>query len=140
MSKISFESAKNIVVKYGFCSDCRHKYESKNCVQCDCYTSVKQIMDAVPVEAYEQVKWERDQAIDQLNSIGKGFGEKMDDVVPVVRCKECIHYTDEIGWCDVHSCFIDRDGTPCSPSESSNWKMFDEDYFCKDGERKDGDE
>lgn len=58
------------------------------------------------------------------------------DVVPVVRCGQCEHWDEEIGWCDVHSCFIDSDGIPCSPNESSNWKMFDEDYFCKDGVRK----
>lgn len=31
--------------------------------------------------AFEQVMWERDIALKQLAEIGKGLGEKMDDVV-----------------------------------------------------------
>jgi len=37
--------------------------------------------------AYTQVVWERDVAISQLAAIGKGLGEKMDDVAPVVHGK-----------------------------------------------------
>lgn len=48
--------------------------------------------DVVERSAYDQVRWERDTAIAQLASIGKGFGEKMDDVVKVVRCKDCKHW------------------------------------------------
>ena len=29
---------------------------------------------------FEQVKWERDVALSQLEEIGKGLGEKMDDI------------------------------------------------------------
>lgn len=40
--------------------------------------------------AFEQVMWERDIALKQLAEIGKGLGEKMDDVVSdVVYCKDC---------------------------------------------------
>lgn len=53
-----------------------------------------------------------------------------------VRCKDCKHWHEETGWCDHHSWFIEEDGEPCHPWESNNWKMFDADYFCKDGERK----
>lgn len=43
------------------------------------------------------------------------------DAVEVVRCKDCIHYSnDEIGWCDVHSTFKD-DGS---------WFEPDEDDYC----------
>ena len=45
-------------------------------------------VDAVPSEAYEQVKWECDVAIEQLESYGVSLGEKA-DVVKVVRCKDC---------------------------------------------------
>lgn len=41
--------------------------------------------DVVPTSVYRQVTWERDTAIKQLHSIGKEFGEKMDDVAPVVH-------------------------------------------------------
>ncbi len=43
------------------------------------------------------------------------------DAVPVVRCRDCIHYSnDEIGWCDFHSHI----------SEDGNWFEPDEDDFC----------
>ena len=60
------------------------------------------------------------------------------DAVPVVRCKDCKHWHEETGWCTKHSHFIGCDGMACHPSQSSEWKMFDADYFCKDGERREG--
>lgn len=57
----------------------------------------------------------------------------------VVRCKDCMHWHENIGWCDKHSHFILRDGSFCHPWESTEWKMFDADYFCADGERRDSD-
>ena len=59
------------------------------------------------------------------------------DAVEVVRCKDCKHWQEETEWCDKHSHFVDRVGDFCYPEESGDWKMFDADYFCKDGERKD---
>ena len=47
------------------------------------------------------------------------------DVVPVVRCKDCIHYRKDTFWCDMNS--QDR-------GEYFNWY---EDDFCSYGERKD---
>lgn len=41
--------------------------------------------DVVSVSAYKQVMWERDTAVEQLKQIGKGLGEVMDDVAPVVH-------------------------------------------------------
>ena len=60
------------------------------------------------------------------------------DVVEVVRCKDCKHWDEQTEWCDHHSHFVDSEGGFCHPWESADWKMFDADYFCKDGERKDG--
>lgn len=57
------------------------------------------------------------------------------DAVEVVRCQNCKHWHSGTGWCDEHSYFLDADGEPCRPDESPNWKMFDADYFCKDGEQ-----
>ena len=61
------------------------------------------------------------------------------DVVEVVRCRDCKHWHEEKGWCDKHSHFI-KYGTYgeefCHPWESAEWKMFDADYFCADGERR----
>jgi len=48
--------------------------------------------DVVPTGAYNQAAWERDTAIEQLKQIGKSFGEQMDDVRPVVLCRDCVMY------------------------------------------------
>lgn len=79
-------------------------------------------IDAVPLGAYEQTRWERDTAIAQLSEIGKSFCEKMDNVATVVRCKECkhwgIHKRLNVPWCfEMH---IDKS----------------EDGYCDSGERR----
>ena len=48
-------------------------------------------VDAVPVKSVEQLLWERDTAIQQLEEHGISFGCKA-DVVAVVRCKDCRWY------------------------------------------------
>lgn len=58
------------------------------------------------------------------------------DAVPLVRCRECKHYHAEIGWCDQLSYFQTSDGEPCSPAESMDWKMFQENDYCSMGQRK----
>ena len=45
-------------------------------------------VESIPKGAYEQVKWERDMAVQQLNDYGVQLGEKA-DVQAVVRCKDC---------------------------------------------------
>ena len=47
----------------------------------------------------------------------------------LVRCRDCAHYTNpEIGWCDIHSHL----------TSSDEWTTFNDDSFCSDGERRDG--
>ena len=58
------------------------------------------------------------------------------EAVPVVRCKDCKYWHEETGWCQWHSHFIDGAGGFCHPWESSNWKMFNENDFCSDGEMR----
>lgn len=56
----------------------------------------KEVCD-IAIEALsvvEQIRWERDIALHQLEEIGLGFGE-MADVQKVVRCKDCVHRNDE---------------------------------------------
>lgn len=47
------------------------------------------VVDAIPRSVAEQIRWERDMAMAQLEEIGVGFCEVTDDVVKVVRCKDC---------------------------------------------------
>ena len=56
--------------------------------------------------------------------------------VPVVRCRECKHYHSDTGWCDQLSYFQTSDGEPCSPAESMDWKMFQENDYCSMGQRR----
>ena len=45
------------------------------------------ILMAFSKEYVEQILWERDTAIAQLDEIGKGLGEKMDDVKTIVTAR-----------------------------------------------------
>ena len=58
------------------------------------------------------------------------------EVVEVIRCRECEHYHAGTGWCDQLSYFQTPNGEPCSPAESMEWKMFQENDFCSMGQRK----
>ena len=79
--------------------------------------------DVVSRTAYDQTAWERDTALQQLKSIGKGLGERMDDVAPVVRCKDCCHSYDSL------------DGRICSYGPCVDC-VVDDDFWCKNGERE----
>lgn len=59
-----------------------------------------------------QIRWERDTAIEQLSQIGKGLGERMDDVEKVVRCKDCKYYN-PIGVCIEMSSAVCEDSFCC---------------------------
>ncbi len=64
------------------------------------------------------------------------FEQPAADVVEVVRCRECKHYSHNGSWCDIFSKFIDDDGNPYEPSESPNWIVFGDDDYCSHGERR----
>lgn len=91
-------------------------------------------IDAVPVGAYEQTRWERDTAIEQLAEIGKSLCEKMDNVATVVRCKDCKYYRESKMLSPQKFCFRSksRDGIAIGYN-------FAEDDFCSYGERSEYD-
>lgn len=66
------------------------------------------------IGSVEQIKWERDVAMQQLKEHGIPFGGVADDVVKVVRCKDCKFY-------------YDNGGDTC---------ITEPDWFCADGEVK----
>lgn len=80
---------------------------------------------AVSANAYEQVLWERDVAMEQLKEHGIPFGGIAPNVVEVVRCKDCKHgLIDDPelpNWyfCSYHGC---------------DWNYGE--HFCSYGERK----
>ena len=65
-------------------------------------------------EYVDQVRWERDIAISQLNDIGKSLGEKMDDVknINIARWKELRHGYLECSNCHHETNKLDRHGYP----------------------------
>ena len=91
-------------------------------------------IDAVPVGVLDQVRWERDVAIAQLNDYGVSFGEKA-DCVRVTRCKDC-KYTREMSECEkrvyCEGCLVCL--SPEASVEGYNI-VFPED-FCSYGERR----
>lgn len=44
------------------------------------------------MEEIDQIRYERDKALYQLNEVGLTLGQRTDDIVRVVRCKNCAHW------------------------------------------------
>lgn len=64
-----------------------------------------------------QAMWERDIALKQLSEIGKGLGEKMDDVAPVVHGYWIMHDDEILGLtCECSNCHTETmgDGNYCT--------------------------
>ena len=89
-------------------------------------TSMIEFLPSLSGRPCEQIKWERDIAIRQLNEYGISFGEKV-DVEKVVRCKNCKYYTNNIGDNNL------RDGY-CNRREIGNFAQRLPDDFCSKGE------
>lgn len=83
-------------------------------------------VDAVSRGAHDQVRWERDVAMEQLEEHGIPFGGIAPDVVKVVRCKDCKYKFSANGH-DKKGCPLDGVG------------LLNDDDFCSCGERKDND-
>ena len=77
----------------------------------------------------DQVRWERDTAIRQLEEHGIPFCGIAPDVVKVVRCKDCKHYCQYPKVDKPKACFVH----PLTPH------FMPEDEFCSYGERRDND-
>lgn len=83
--------------------------------------------NVVSREVFEQVKWERNMALQTLQEHGIGLGEKT-DVVKVVRCKECQH------------CIVNKNH-PDKPLICTMTKMCgttSPEWHCAAGKRKEG--
>lgn len=93
-SKNKYECAFNIVVKYGFCRDCRWPLDSKYCLGYDCYDQVKLLREAVehmkePKPGYRgytaTVEYDEDDKLwygklDNTKNLVDFFAEKEEDV------------------------------------------------------------
>ena len=81
-------------------------------------------VDAVSRGVHDQVRWERDVAMKQLEEHSISFGGIAPDVVKVVRCKDCKH------------------SEPCGESRQClhpfGLNACDGNDFCSYGERREG--
>lgn len=74
----------------------------------DIYSAIENApaVDAVSRGVHDQVRWERDIAIQQLEEHGIPFGGIAPDVVKVVRCKDCKSCSHDVMfggyWCGGH--------------------------------------
>lgn len=91
--------------------------------------------DFVSIEAYKQVAWERDTAIEQLKSYGVGFCENK-ELVEVVRCKECKHWR-RIGINGLIGKYFGYCLNNEFPFMCETRPNTKEDDFCSYGERRD---
>ena len=80
--------------------------------------------DVVSRGAYDQCDWERVVALTQLKEIGKGLGERMDDVRPVVRCRDCVNYGEMLSGYD-HRLICHKFALTTKPN-----------FYCACGERR----
>ena len=87
------------------CGHCNEVCSEEPCELSDCdwmaFIDKEPAADVISKGLYEQIKWERDVALAQLEEYGVSLGEKA-DVAEVVRCRECLCYTpvdDNTGKC-----------------------------------------
>lgn len=91
-------------------------------------------IDAVPTGVYEQLKWERDQAINTLDNYGIGLGEIL-DLVEVIRCGQCRRWAPDGGYC------LDLDGNRIRYGMCDLTKMAcQETHFCSSARKSDGEQ
>ena len=142
------------------CKACGREFASTNTKDEICYpceNALKRLNGyAVSRGVHEQVRWERDIALEQLADYGLSLGERA-DVVKVVRCKDCKYFKPayfkaddgtETPWDETFS-FDDRSdgihyGARCKHERNTAYGLKDmafrnADDFCSYGERKDND-
>lgn len=88
--------------------------------------------DTVSRAVYDQVRWERDMAMEQLEEHSIPFGGIARDVLKVTRCKNCAKH----GHCDTEKSFIASgiDNPYCCAGEKNN-NQFKADDIAKEIER-----
>ena len=89
------------ITKLIYCNDCQDEEECEDCIHGLAIEALKK------QSIYEQIKWERDVAIEQLESIGIGLGRKMDDVKEALEKqipKKVVNIDDFTDYAECPSC------------------------------------
>ena len=99
--------------------------------------------DVVSRDCYDRILAENDTMREMLARIGKKPGDSMDDVRPVVRCKDCIHAPlpgdceggSNMEWPKIDGIYEDY---TCPYFCDDDWYSTrpDPDRFCEKGERR----
>lgn len=101
--KSKYNAAFNIAIKYGFCSDCRWAFESKECMSCDCYenavSAIRQaIMKQIPkAPRVEDINNRRRYLCDRCANVLYECDDKLDLTV-ADEIKYCKHCGQAIDW------------------------------------------
>lgn len=100
-----------------------YRNAEEKCAVGACILEIQDIStaDVVSREVLDQIRWERDVAMEQLKEHGIPFGGIAPDVVKVVRCKDCTWFSE--GTC----------------KNAFGLVSFDENAFCSYGERRNND-
>jgi hypothetical protein len=82
------------ITKIIYCNDCQDEEECEDCIHGLAIEALKK------QSIYEQIKWERDVALEQLESIGVGLGRKMDDVKEAMekQIPKKVEYGNDNSW------------------------------------------
>ena len=99
-----------------------------------CEVNAQTTVDAVSRGLYEQIKYERDAAMEQLAENGIAFGDKSPDVVSVCRCKDCEYFAESKGKDSGKSCGYGR----CEFVSGIRWLVCADD-FCSSALRREED-
>lgn len=119
--KKALECCHTMAVKCNECPLHERKGDWTNGQDCDdvLHEEILKVWDNMfLIGSVEQIKWERDMAMQQLKEHGIPFGGVADDVVKVVRCKDCVR------------------GITYSDDKYCNGGFRSMDFFCADGVRK----
>lgn len=129
--KKALECCHTMAVKCNECPLCERKGDWTNGQDCDdvLHEEILKVWDSmVLIGTVEQIKWERDTAMEQLKEHGIPFCGVADDVVKVVRCKDC-------KWFEAYSQNGKLTGNgACILHEFAQSNLAD--WFCADGEAK----
>ena len=79
----------DICLGHGKCKDCGYhsgvNYSDQDCRGRMLRDAIALLKESVPQGVVDQIRWERDTALSQLEQIGKGLGSKMDDIVDLLK-------------------------------------------------------
>ena len=100
---ITSEEAFNVVVNNGFCGNCKWDFESKYCVECDCYQRVKYIRWALEKQVPKKPDLYGEESLFCPVCMAS-FGYASDYIEEMHRFNHCANCGQEIDWSEYIEC------------------------------------